>query len=77
NYQYRAFGTPELGLKRGLNDNHVVAPYATLLALMVLLQEATANLIRLKKMGASGDYGYYEALDFTADRLAPGQPFAI
>lgn len=77
NYQYRAFGTPELGLKRGLNDNHVVAPYATLLALMVLPQEATANLIRLKKMGASGDYGYYEALDFTADRLAPGQPFAI
>lgn len=49
NYQYRAFGTPELGLKRGLNDNHVVAPYATLLALMVLPQEATANLIRLKK----------------------------
>ncbi|MCX2201996.1 hypothetical protein LDO48_19770 [Pantoea agglomerans] len=51
NYQYRAFGTPELGLKRGLNDNHVVAPYATLLALMVLPQEATANLIRLKKNG--------------------------
>ncbi len=77
NYQYRAFGTPELGLKRGLNDDRVVAPYASLLALMVLPQEATDNLLRLKAMGARGEYGYYEALDFTADRLAPGQPFTL
>ncbi|PLR26204.1 cyclic beta 1-2 glucan synthetase [Pantoea endophytica] len=75
NYQYKAFGTPELGLKRGLNDDHVVAPYASLLALMVLPHQATDNLMRLKKMGACGKYGFYEALDFTAQRLARGQQF--
>jgi cellobiose phosphorylase len=75
NYQYKAFGTPELGLKRGLNDDHVVAPYATLLALMVLPHQATDNLMKLKKMGACGKYGFYEALDFTASRLARGQQF--
>ena len=75
NYQYKAFGTPELGLKRGLGDDHVVAPYATLLALMVLPHPATENLMKLKKMGACGKYGFYEALDFTAHRLARGQQF--
>ena len=31
-YQYKAFGVPGLGLKRGLGDELVVAPYATALA---------------------------------------------
>ena len=35
NYQYRAFGVPGLGLKRGLAEDLVVAPYASVLALMV------------------------------------------
>ncbi|WP_254446308.1 GH36-type glycosyl hydrolase domain-containing protein [Pantoea sp. CCBC3-3-1] len=73
NYQYKAFGLSELGLKRGLNEERVVAPYATLLALMVLPQEAIENLNTLIKWGAKGDYGFYEALDFTPERLPPDQ----
>lgn len=76
-YQYKAFGTPELGLKRGLIEDQVVAPYATLLALMVLPRQATDNLQQLKKMGAGGDYGFYEAVDFTSHRLARGQRYAV
>ena len=34
-YQYSNFGVPGLGLKRGLGENSVVAPYATGLAAMV------------------------------------------
>jgi cellobiose phosphorylase len=76
NYQYKAFGIAELGLKRGLNEERVVAPYATLLALMVMPHEAIENLRALIKWGAKGDYGFYEALDFTPARLARGQQCA-
>ncbi|URQ60995.1 cyclic beta 1-2 glucan synthetase [Pantoea alhagi] len=76
NYQYKAFGIAELGLKRGLNEERVVAPYATMLALMVMPQEAIANLATLEKWGAKGEYGFYEALDFTPSRLARGQQCA-
>ncbi|WP_416411853.1 GH36-type glycosyl hydrolase domain-containing protein [Pantoea sp. App145] len=76
NYQYKACGTPELGLKNGLNEDHVVAPYATLLALMVFPHAAIDNLYRLKTLGATGEYGFYEALDFTPQRLTNGQRFA-
>ena len=68
-YQYRAFGVPGLGFERGLSDDLVVAPYATLLATMVDAQDAMANLDVLNGMGAMGGYGYYEALDFTPSRL--------
>ncbi len=68
-YQYRAFGVPGLGFERGLSEDLVVAPYATLLATMVEPRDAVANLIRLNSLGALGDYGYYEALDFTPARL--------
>lgn len=76
NYQYKAFGIAELGLKRGLNEERVVAPYATLLALMVMPHEAMTNLAELEKWGAKGEYGFYEALDFTPGRLARGQQCA-
>jgi cellobiose phosphorylase len=76
NYQYKAFGIGELGLKRGLNEERVVAPYATLLALMVMPHEAIENLAALEKWGAKGEYGFYEALDFTPSRLARGQQCA-
>ena len=65
NYQYRAFGVPGLGLKRGLADDLVVAPYATALAAMVAPREAVANLRRLAREGLDGRYGYYEAIDYT------------
>ncbi|HXJ60974.1 MAG TPA: glucoamylase family protein [Verrucomicrobiae bacterium] len=77
NYQYRAFGVPGLGFKRGLADDLVVAPYATLLALLVAPQEACANLERLRAAGAEGRYGFYEAIDYTPARLQPGQTRAV
>jgi cyclic beta-1,2-glucan synthetase len=64
-YQYRAFGVPSLGLKRGLEEDLVVAPYATALALLVEPAKAIENLQRLEKLGMYGEMGFYEALDFT------------
>jgi cyclic beta-1,2-glucan synthetase len=68
-YQYRAFGVPGLGFERGLSQDLVVAPYATMLAAMVEPRDAVANLARFDGLGALGTYGYYEALDFTPARL--------
>ncbi|HXV72359.1 MAG TPA: glucoamylase family protein, partial [Acidimicrobiia bacterium] len=68
-YQYRAFGVPGLGFERGLGEDLVVAPYATLLASMVDPHDAMANLDVLNGLGAMGEYGYYESLDFTPSRL--------
>jgi len=64
-YQYRAFGVPSLGLKRGLEDDLVVAPYATALALLVNPAESIKNLKRLVKAGMYGRMGFYESLDYT------------
>ncbi len=73
NYQYRAFGVPGLGLKRGLAEDLVIAPYAALMALMVAPREACENLERLAAEGREGAYGFYEAVDYTPSRLPPGQ----
>ena len=72
NYQYRAFGVPGLGLKRGLLEDVVVAPYASALALMVAPEAACANLQRLAAAGLEGRFGFYEAIDYTASRLPRG-----
>ncbi|HTU00790.1 MAG TPA: glucoamylase family protein, partial [Candidatus Sulfotelmatobacter sp.] len=72
-YQYRAFGVPGLGLKRGLAEDVVVAPYASALALMVAPQEACQNLQRLAAEGLEGQYGLYEASDYTPARVPRGQ----
>jgi cyclic beta-1,2-glucan synthetase len=72
NYQYRAFGVPGLGLKRGLADDLVIAPYATAMALMVEPEAACKNLERLADAGNEGTYGFFEAIDYTASRLPPG-----
>ncbi|CAN5167090.1 hypothetical protein BH11PSE11_BH11PSE11_18230 [soil metagenome] len=77
NYQYRAFGVPGLGLKRGLGDDLVVAPYATMLALMVSPLQACVNLQRLSAEGFEGAFGMVESIDYTAARLPRGQNFAI
>ncbi|KRE86136.1 cyclic beta 1-2 glucan synthetase [Rhodanobacter sp. Soil772] len=76
-YQYRAFGVPGLGLKRGLGDDVVVAPYASALALMVAPAAATRNLQRLAEAGARGRFGLYEAIDYTPARLPLGQDSAL
>ncbi len=72
NYQYRAFGVPGLGLKRGLAEDLVIAPYATALALMVAPEAACRNLERLAHDGREGVYGFFEAVDYTPSRLPPG-----
>ncbi|HLX64175.1 MAG TPA: glucoamylase family protein [Planctomycetota bacterium] len=77
NYQYRAFGVPGLGFKRGLSEDLVVAPYACVLAAMIAPQEACANLRRLVNMGALDTCGFFEAIDYTPTRLMAGQKFAI
>ncbi len=77
NYQYRAFGVPGLGLKRGLAEDLVIAPYATVMALMVAPLEACRNLERLAAEGFEARYGFYEAIDYTPSRLPRGQSSAI
>jgi len=72
NYQYRGFGVPGLGLKRGLAEDRVVAPYATQLALMVAPAAACKNLERLAAEGQVGAFGFYEAIDYTPSRLPRG-----
>lgn len=76
-YQYRAFGVPGLGFKRGLGEDLVIAPYATALALMVMPREACLNLQTLAEQGFSGDFGFYEAVDYTPLRVPRNKPYAI
>ncbi|MCU0662203.1 MAG: cyclic beta 1-2 glucan synthetase [Myxococcota bacterium] len=76
-YQYRAFGVPGLGLQRGLGDDVVVAPYASILALLVHPQGACANLRRMADSAYVGPYGFYEAIDFTSVRMGEGQRAAV
>jgi cyclic beta-1,2-glucan synthetase len=77
NYQYRAFGVPGLGLKRGLSEDLVIAPYATSLALMVMPEEACANLEHMADEGFMGKFGFFEAIDYTSLRIPRGQTKAI
>lgn len=72
NYQYKAFGVPRLGLKRGLVNDLVVAPYATILALMVDPASAIKNIETLKAINLEGPYGFYEAVDYTPERMSKG-----
>ncbi len=76
-YQYKAFGVPGLGLKRGLEGDLVVAPYATLLAMMVQPRLAIENLGELMKYGLYGDYGFYESIDFSRLRVRKGEKGVI
>ncbi|HSC99910.1 MAG TPA: glucoamylase family protein, partial [Casimicrobiaceae bacterium] len=77
NYQYRAFGVPGLGLKRGLGDDLVVAPYASALALMVAPEAACVNLQRLAAEGLAGRFGLFEAIDYTPVRQRRGESSTI
>jgi cyclic beta-1,2-glucan synthetase len=86
NYQYKAFGVPGLGLKRGLGDEIVVAPYATALAVTIDPAAVAANLRRLAAAGAEGEYGFFDAIDYThrgsepdaeGDHHGPGQGVVV
>jgi len=72
-YQYRAFGVPGLGLKRGLEEDIVVAPYATLLAVNVEPRETVRNLRRLAGLGLLNEYGFYESMDFSRQPSRKGE----
>jgi len=73
NYQYRAFGVPGLGLKRGLSEDLVVAPYATALAAFVSPHAAMENFRHLEGEGALTRFGFYESIDYTPLRLPPNK----
>ena len=77
NYQYKAFGIPWLGLKRGLADEMVVAPYGSVLAITDYPREVYKNLKRLEEYGMYGKYGFYESIDFTPERLEKGKQSAV
>jgi len=76
-YQYSNFGVPGLGLKRGLSEDAVIAPYATALAAMVDPESAAQNFARLLAAGGLGHFGWYEALDYTPSRVPEGESVAI
>lgn len=76
-YQYRAFGVPGLGLKRGLGDDLVIAPYAATLALMILPKESCESLQLMTESGFQGIYGFYDAIDYTPSRVPRGKNRAI
>ncbi|MBW2230955.1 MAG: cellobiose phosphorylase [Deltaproteobacteria bacterium] len=73
NYRYRSFGVPGLGLRRGLDEDRVVAPYASVLALGCDAPSALGNLREFTGLGLMGEYGLYEAADFTPERVPEGR----
>ncbi len=77
NYQYRAFGVPGIGFKRGLEQDLVVAPYATILALPFARNKGFEALRKIDEIGARGKYGYYEAIDFTPERMPKEKSYMI
>ena len=77
NYQYKAFGIPWLGLKRGLENDIVVSPYSTFLALEENKNDAIKNIKQLQNLGAFKKFGFYEAIDFTKSRLKLNQEYEL
>ena len=77
NYQYKAFGIPWLGLKRGLADEMVVASYGSILALPEKPKQVIENLKLLEKYGMHGIYGFYESIDFTPERIEKGKRASV
>ncbi len=76
-YQYRSFGVPGLGFKRGLDDDRVVAPYASALAVSVRPRAVLDNMSKLESMGLLGSYGLFEAVDMHPDRAPPGRSYSV
>lgn len=77
NYQYKAFGVPWLGLKRGLADEMVVASYGGILAICDVPKEEIKNLKWLEKEGMYDKFGFYEAIDYTPERVEKGKNAAV
>jgi len=77
NYQYKAFGVPWLGLKRGLNDSMVVSPYSSLMCMAYAPRKVYNNIKELKKYDCYSTYGFYEAIDFTKTHIHKGKKFEL
>ena len=77
NYQYKGFGVPQLGRKRGLAEELVIAPYASLMAVGVQPQAVLKNIGELEEIGALSHFGFYESIDYTTSRLPVGNDKAI
>ncbi len=77
NYQYKAFGVPELGLKRGLANDKVISPYASLLAIGIDPIAVVENLKMLRRIGMEGICGFYEAVDFTTSRMSKNSSYQV
>jgi cyclic beta-1,2-glucan synthetase len=77
NYQYRAFGVPDLGFKRELADDLVIAPYASLLALRFNTRAVADNIARLIRLKMLGTHGFYESVDYTTSRIPLGASYAV
>ena len=77
NYQYKAFGIPWLGFKRGLENDFVISPYSTFLSLEYAGKLAINNLRWLEEDGLLGKYGFYESVDYTKSRLKKGEEKAV
>lgn len=76
-YKYQSFGVPGLGLKRGLDQDLVVAPYATALAVDLRPRDALENFRKLASEGAAGAFGFYESLDYTPIRVPKGRRLVV
>lgn len=72
-YHYKSFGVPGLGLKRGLSDDLVVAPYAAMLSLTFAPKAVVSNLHQLDADGGLGHLGFYDAVDYTPNRVPVGR----
>ena len=77
NYQYKAFGIPWLGIKRGLADDIVVSSYGGILAINIVPKEVIQNLKELEKYGMYQKYGFYESIDYTPNRMKKGKQYEV
>lgn len=77
NYQYKAFGVPGIGLKRGLANDLVISPYSTIMALGVNARDAMENIKKFIQEGFLGRYGLYEAIDYTKERIPKDENYMV
>ncbi len=73
NYQYKANGVQKIALKRGMNEDIVISPYSSYLVMPFDRLSAYKNLNRLRDLGAYSKYGFYEAVDFTPERVGKSE----
>lgn len=72
NYKYKAHGCAALALKRGMDEELVISPYSSFLALCCGRKSAIKNLRESEKYGCVGRYGFWEAIDLSPGRSLSG-----